>query len=90
MDKLNYIDSNGNIMNISVIGFFSIPDLEKEYVIYSMVDNNSANEDGYILLGEVLREENSIQILGILSEERDLVVAYYNEISNHLGGGFDE
>lgn len=90
MKELNYKDEAGNIINISVIGFFSVPEYEKEYVMYAMVDDNPNNDMGEVLLGEVVREEDDIQILGILSEEKDLVVAYYNEISNQLGGTANE
>lgn len=86
MDNVRYTDESGNIINVSVMGFFTVPELEKEYVMYAMVDENPNNDMGNVLLGEVVREEDNIQILGILSEEKDLVVAYYNEISNQLGG----
>lgn len=86
MKELNYVDSNGNNINISVIGCFSIPDLKKEYIMYSLIDDNINNENAYVMLGEIVRENEKIKILGILPEEKDLVVAYYNEISNQLGG----
>ena len=84
MKEIKYIDSSGNIMNISVIGFFKIPELENEFIMYGLVDDSSS-EDGYVLLGEVVKKDDKIQILGILSNEKDLVVAYYNEISKQLG-----
>ncbi|MBE6147235.1 MAG: hypothetical protein E7168_02750 [Firmicutes bacterium] len=89
MKEIKYIDSNGNIMNISVIGFFKIPELEKEFIMYSLTDNTS-NEYGYVLLGEVVKINDKAQILGILSNEKELVVAYYNEISKQLGEDSNE
>lgn len=79
-------DANGNDIVVSIIGFFEIPELEKEFVMYGLVDENPNNDTGLVLLGEVVRNEDAIQILGILKEEKDLVVAYYNEISNQIGG----
>ena len=86
MNKARFIDKNGNDINVSVIGFFKIPELDKEYVMYALVDNNENNDKGLVLLGEVIRNNDTIQILGILSEEKEMVVAYYNEISNQIGG----
>lgn len=90
MEDLKYVDENGREMTISVIGFFRINELNKEFVIYSMIDNDSADDMGHIILGEVIREDNNVQILGIASEEKEMVVAYYNEISNQIGGTEDE
>ena len=50
------------------------------------MDDDSNNSNGAMLLGEVVRNGDNIEILGILKEEKDLVVAYYNEISTQLGG----
>lgn len=91
MKDLKFKDSTGNVINISLIGFFRIPDLEKEYIMYSITDENIDNKYGHVLLGEVIRnDDDSIQILGILDSEKDMVVAYYNEISNQIGGNEDE
>lgn len=91
MKDLKFKDSTGNYINISLIGFFRIPDLEKEYIMYSITDENIDNKYGHILLGEVIRnDDDSIQILGILDSEKDMVVAYYNEISNQIGGNENE
>ena len=88
MKDLRFKDSNGNILNVSPIGFFKIPDLEKEYIMYSLTDQNPNNIYGNILLGEVNRiDDYNIIIEGILDSEKEMVVAYYNEISNQLGGG---
>ena len=48
-------------------------------------ENNINNENGHVLLGEIIREEDNIQILGIESTEKDLVIAYYNEVINQIG-----
>lgn len=87
MKDLRFKDSNGNILNVSPIGFFKIPDLEKEYIMYSLTDEDPNNIYGNILLGEVNRiDDYNIIIEGILDSEKEMVVAYYNEISNQLGG----
>ena len=91
MKEMKIYDANGNQINVSVIGMFRIPDLEKEYVMYSLMDDDVNNENAGVLLGEVVRDEDgNIQVLGILSEEKDVVVAYYNEIADQLGGDSNE
>jgi len=86
MKDIKYVNEKGENINVSLLGFFSIPDLEKEYIMYGITDDNVNNDEGKVLLGEVKRNDNNIQILGILPSEIDLVVAYYNEISNQIGG----
>ena len=90
MKGINYIDSKGNNINISLIGYFSIPELQKEYIIYSLLDDDNDNDNGFVVLGEVVKTDDNVQILGLLPEEKDLVVAYYNEIANQLGGPKNE
>ena len=83
---MNYTDQNGNVMNIEAIKIFKIDELGKEYIIYSIMDNDDSNPDGELLFGEIIRNDDSIQILGILPDEENIVIAYYNEIKNQLGG----
>ena len=83
---MNFIDSNNNTINIEAIKIFKINELGKEYIIYSIIDNNDSNPEGELLFGEIVRNDDSIQILGILPDEEDIVIAYYNEIRNQLGG----
>lgn len=85
MTELTVKNQFNNSITISLIGTFQIPSLEKEFIIYSLVDDNPDNPEGEIMLGEIVRENNDIQVLGIESEEKDIVVAFYNEISKQLG-----
>lgn len=83
---MNFIDSNNNTINIEAIKIFKIDELGKEYIIYSIMDNDDSNPEGELLFGEIVRNDDSIQVLGILPDEEDIVIAYYNEIKNQLGG----
>ena len=90
MKEIIYKDKNGNNVTASVLGFFKIEELNKEFVMYSIVDDNVEEDDCVILLGEVVRDDDDVQILGIDENEKDLVVAYYNEIASQIGGSNDE
>ena len=83
---MNFIDSNNNTINIEAIKIFKIDELGKEYIIYSIMDNDDSNPEGELLFGEIVRNDDSIQVLGILPDDEDIVIAYYNEIKNQLGG----
>lgn len=83
---MNFIDSNNNTINIEAIKIFKIDELGKEYIIYSIMDNDDSNPEGELLFGEIVRNNDLIQVLGILPDEEDIVIAYYNEIKNQLGG----
>ena len=85
MESIKYRDSQGNNLDISVMGYFKIDELEKEYIMYGAIDDNQDNDEGHVLLGEVVRDGDVVQILGILPEEEEIVVAYYNEISKQIG-----
>ncbi len=90
MENLKFTDASGRNINVDVMGFFTVPELEKEYIMYSLMDDNEENKVGHVLLGEVVRDGDNIQILGILSEEKHLVVAFYNEIAKQIGGEENE
>jgi len=90
MEELKYVDADGNNVNISVIGFFEIPDLEKEYAIYSIDTQDKNNENGYIMLGEVIKDKENKKVVGILENEKELVMAYYNEVIMQTGGEINE
>ena len=90
MKEVKYTDENGDNITISVIGFFRVPELEKEFIMYSFMDDDDSNDEGLVLLGEVLRDGDNMQIVGIESSEKEMVVAYYNEISEQIGGESDE
>lgn len=85
MKDITYKNEEGNIITISVIGFFKVPELEKEFIMYSFTDDDSSKQNGLVLLGEIIKEEDNIQILGIDSNKKDLVLAYYNEVINQIG-----
>ncbi len=90
--KFDYKVKNekGEIVSVKVLGFFKIGSLDKEYVMYSIMDDNPDSKMGAVLLGEVIRGEgNTIQILDLLEEEIDMVVAAYNEIATQIGGKLD-
>lgn len=90
MELLKVKKEDGIQIEISVIGFFKIPDIEKEFVIYSLTDDDPNNENGAVFFGEVIRDGDNIQVLGILKEDKKLVEAYYNEIATQLGVDDDE
>lgn len=83
-------DQNGNKVEVSMLGMFRIPDLDKQYIMYGLIDDDPYHENGGVLLGEVLGEGENMQIVGIESSEKDLVVAYYNEISKQIGDDDNE
>lgn len=91
MREINYKNDDGKTINVSVMGYFRIAELEKEFIMYSLVDDDSSNDTGHILIGEVIKENDyDYKIVGVKSNEKDMVLAYYNEISEQVGGSKDE
>ena len=77
-------NDKGVDVKLSVVGEFKINELNKEFIIYSLVDEDDTNEDGHLLIGEVLRENDEVKVSGIKKSEKDLVMAYYNEIASQI------
>lgn len=90
MEDIKFVNENGQKITISLLGFFRVNGIDKEFIMYGIVDDNMSNDEGEVLLGEVVRDGDVVQILGIDSSEVDMVVAYYNEISKQIGGSSDE
>ncbi len=55
-------------------------------MMYSRLDQNEENSLGAILIGELLREDDKLVVTGVPEEEKEMIVAYYNEISEQMGG----
>ena len=70
MKEIKYKNEKDEEISISNLGFFTIPDLEKEYIMYGITEEN--NDMGKVLLGEVVRDGNDIKVLGILESEKDI------------------
>ena len=68
--RITIKNEQGQNINISVIGSFRIPDLEKEFMMYSMVDENKDNNLGAVLLGEVIRDGDKMEVVGIREDEK--------------------
>ena len=84
-DELIIKGSNGEDITVSVMGSFKVESLGKEYIMYSLVDDNPNNMDGIVMIGEVLRDGESVEVVGIKDEEKDIVLSFYKEISDQLG-----
>ena len=86
MEKEMIIKSeDGKDITISIVGEFRVEELDKEYIIYSIVDSDENNGMGGILIGEVDRDDDEVKVLGIKDDERNMVMAFYKEISNQVG-----
>lgn len=78
-------NENQEDVEISVLGGFGIEELKKEFIMYSIINKDDNSDQGLVLIGEVVRDGDNVQILGIKEEEKELVSEFYNEIANQLG-----
>ena len=77
-------DENQNDIVISVLGEFKIDALEKEFIMYSIVNMDEDVTDGIIIIGEVIRDNDNVQVIGIKEEEKELVLAFFYEITEQI------
>ena len=78
-------NENQEDIEISVLGGFGLEELKKEFIMYSIINKDDNSDQGLVLIGEVVRDGDNVQILGIKEEEKELVSEFYNEIENQLG-----
>lgn len=78
---------DGSYILVETLGFFEVPELEKEYVMHSILDDKENTEMGAIMISEVIKLDNGeVEIKDIEEDEIDLVMAFYNEIEKQVGG----
>lgn len=79
-----YINENGEEIRVEVILSFSIEELNKNYIAYTINDDDSL-ETAVVLINEVDIETN--KLLPIKFEEKEMVLTTYNDIKKTI---FDE
>jgi uncharacterized protein YrzB (UPF0473 family) len=91
MDELKVKNEEGKEITVKSLGTFRVEELGKEFVMYSLNDDKPETELGAILLGELIQDDDgNYQVVGILDSEREMVLAFYNEISTQIGGNGNE
>lgn len=76
-----YINENGEEIRVEVILSFSIEELNKNYIAYTINDDDSL-ETAVVLINEVDIETN--KLLPIKFEEKEMVLTTYNDIKKTI------
>lgn len=79
MNIHKYVFDDNKIKNVAYLGTFKIDVLNKEYVMYSL--ESDINE---ILLGELINENGIKKVVGVSSEDEDIVSLYFDEIIKEM------
>lgn len=72
-----YINENGEEIKVEVVLSFEVEELNKSYIAYTINDDDSY-ETAVVLISEYNPETN--QLLSISFEDKDKVLAVYNDI----------
>ena len=87
MSEIKVKNDEGKEITVKSLGTFRVEELGKEFIMYSLNDDKPETELGAILLGELIQDEDgNYEVVGILDEEREMVLAFYNEIATQIGG----
>jgi uncharacterized protein YrzB (UPF0473 family) len=87
MSEIKVKNDEGKEITVKSLGSFRVEELGKEFIMYSLNDDKPETELGAILLGELIQDEDgNYEVVGILDEEREMVLAFYNEIATQIGG----
>ena len=79
MNIHKYIFEDNKIKDVTYLATFKIDILNKEYVMYSL--ESDINE---ILLGELIDENGIKKVVGVSSEDEDIVSLYFDEIIKEM------
>ena len=72
-----YINENGEEIKVEIVLSFEVEELNKSYIAYTINDDDSY-ETAVVLISEYNSETN--QLLPISFEDKDKVLAVYNDI----------
>lgn len=78
-------DENGINYNVAPLFNFKIDALNKVFAVYSFCDDNPDNPNGDIMIGELVTNQEDVDIVGVREEEQEIVEQVYNEIISRIG-----
>lgn len=79
-------DENGINYNVEPLFEFKVDALNKTFAVYSLCDENPDNPNGDIMIGELVTDQNGIDIIGVKEEEKEIVEQLYIDIVSKIGG----
>lgn len=82
-NKLTVKGIDGNDYTIEIITTFSLEELNKNYVVYTLNDDG-VSESVTVLINEIVYENNEPKIVPIPEEETTMVLAFYNTIRENI------
>ena len=74
---------NGKKLDVEIIGGFEIQDLEKSYVLCSY-DDDENSEEAFVVIMEVVNNEDGMNLVSIPDDEMDAVLAFYQSMKKAL------
>lgn len=80
------INEMGQSVTIDIIGQFRIDEVDRQYVIYTLNDDG-VSEELIILIAQVEMENGKMKLLSIPDKERNMVVAFFNNIKDNICEG---
>lgn len=82
-NKIIVKDNEGNDITIEVITTFSLEELKKNYIVYTLNDDG-VSEEITVLINEYVLENEQPKIVPIPKEETAMVLAFYNTIRENI------
>lgn len=81
---MNVISQNGENIRVKVAFQFTIDELNKEYIVYTVNDDGVG--DVLLMISEI-KEINGEKVLGLIPKsEKELVLKFYENIKKELLG----
>lgn len=82
-NKINVKDHEGNDITIEIITTFTLKELNKNYVVYT-INDDGISENVTVLINEFILENEQPKIVPIPKEETKMVLAFYNTIRENI------
>lgn len=86
-DILTCIDTRGIKVDIHILFQFQIPNIDGEYIAYSMEDYDDNNEDCDIIIGKIDSSSEEMHLLEMTDSEKKLVEDIFFKIVSELEKG---
>lgn len=83
MNIKQVVGEDGSILTIEILIGFKVEEYDKQYVAYTLNDDN-VSETVNVFINEIDYSGDKPRISGIKEEEKERVIAIYNEIKNNI------
>lgn len=85
VESITVINEVGQTVKINIIARFKIEEYDKEYLVYT-VNDDGVSDDVIVFITGVVEIDGRIELRLIPEEEKELVLAFYDNLRDSATG----